>query len=212
MHPFIVLASLLALAFLSSCTEQPAADDDDATEPLPFQADCSAIDVEPTVCSGHPGNAGAWLRGQVVLSEALLAGDVTEGDLVVVLTHSNLGNAEAGGYLHTATAAAGVDLALEPADFAFDMCAGGEMFSEENCAYNLVAILDQNGNNGPNNFVPDPGEPATIVTDLWISCMSESPCFTLELDCTDGASCVEFTNPGNCACEGGCNSEIVTCE
>lgn len=204
--------ALLALCALAlSCGETPATDDDDAA-PLPFVAECSAIEVAQTLCTTHPGNPGAYLRGQVALSDELLATlEDTTGDLQIILTHSNLGGAEAGGFLHTATSVSNVDLADGPVDFAFDMCAGGEMFSEENCAYNVIAILDQNGNNGPNDYVPDEGEPAFRLGEVWVSCETASPCLTLELDCTAGADCVAYEDPGNCACDGGCNSNIVTC-
>lgn len=217
-HPIPSLADLGRLALLSlcalavSCTGGPEAADDDDAAPMPFAADCSAIEVEETICTNNPGSPGSWIRGQVVLSDELLASlPDTTGDLQIILTHSNLGGAEGGGFLHTATTVPNVDLADGPVDFAFDMCAGGEMFSEENCAYNLIAILDQNGNNGPSDYVPDEGEAAFRLPDVWLSCDSASPCLTLELDCTDGADCVAYEDPGNCACDGGCNSNIVTC-
>ncbi|MCO4771430.1 MAG: hypothetical protein KDA24_15460 [Deltaproteobacteria bacterium] len=202
---------ILSLALLVGCADGTPANDDDGGDETPWVAQCSAIPVANTVCSGHPGNEGAWLRGQTASSPELAGEDLT-GDLVVVLTHSNLGQAGVGGVVHISTTVADVDLAAGPVDWSMDMCLGGEMFSEENCSYNLIAILDRNGNNGPGNFVPDEGELATRVGDVWVSCSAESPCFTLELDCTDGADCVAFTDPGNCSCENGCNSEIVTCQ
>lgn len=112
---------------------------------------------------------------------------------------------------HIHTIVPDVDLAAGPVEFAFDMCEGGEMWSEENCEYNLIAILDQDGSNSASSFLADPGEPAhREVIDL--SCHTESPCFEFKLECLDGKECVKFDEEATCACaDASCASPIVTC-
>ena len=117
------------------------------------------------------------------------------------------------GFPHADGTASGVTMGPDtPAELAFDFCVGGEMWSEENCEYNLWAFLDQNGNG-----TLDAGEPAgRAVHEL--SCRATGPaCWPVVLDCLDGMSCASFTDPGACpcatpSCEGvGSSSRIVTC-
>jgi len=139
-------------------------------------------------------------------------GDMT-GDLVVNLHHYRLGMGSSGGVIHTRAEETGVSIGPStPAEVHFDHCDGGEMWSEDNCEYNLWVYLDTNGND-----TLDPGEPAgRKLFDL--SCRATGPaCDTLVLDCLDGMSCAAFTDPGPCSCasptcEGaGSPSRIVTC-
>jgi hypothetical protein len=105
-----------------------------------------------------------------------------------------------------------VDLG-EPVPFALDMCDEGvAMWTEENCTYGLVVILDQNGNQGWDNMLPDVGEAATRVPALRVSCDEEPPCLDIVLDCTDGPSCVTFGAAG-CGCEpSSCGSDFALCQ
>jgi hypothetical protein len=93
------------------------------------------------------------------------------------------------------------------------MCDDGEMWSEENCDYGLLAVLDVNGNNFDGSTqLPDAGEPATRYAPLDLSCEGESPCLDIVLDCLDGASCVTFTPPRVCACaDESCGSDYALC-
>jgi hypothetical protein len=129
------------------------------------------------------------------------------GDVVVMMTHYRLGSGSTGGVFHTMatkTGTVGVNTTLE---VDFDMCAGGEMWSEENCEFNLWAFVDKN-----KNQLPDQGEPAgRIITN--VSCkVSGMQCFGIVMDCTNGNSCISFQDPGACKCANpGCNSAIKTC-
>jgi len=129
------------------------------------------------------------------------------GALVVKLHHLRLGSASTGGVYHTdKTVPATTVSASTGVDVEFDFCAGGAMWSEDNCEFNLFAYVDKNGNGAL-----DAGEPAgrTVVS---LSCKGSPPCFSLELGCTSGASCVAFTDPGACKCAATtCSSSFKTC-
>jgi hypothetical protein len=135
------------------------------------------------------------------------------GQLVGLLNHLRLGNGAAGGVPHTAGAQS---VTLAPggsSELQFDFCAGGEMWSEENCEYVLIVFVDANG-----NMTPDPGEPSG-QTQVSISCHATSPpCASVTLDCTAGASCLSFADPpGGCSCAApdcsavGSSSRIILC-
>ena len=125
------------------------------------------------------------------------------------MNHYRLGNGANGGVGHTLATKAGVKLgAGKMAQLDLDMCAGGDMWSEENCEFWLYGFIDGNGNREL-----EAGEPAGhVVFD--VSCYSdESPCVGITLTCTDGPSCVAFDDPGGCECrDPGCGSSIVTCQ
>ncbi len=119
------------------------------------------------------------------------------GNLVVNIAHLRLGMSTSGGVPHTGGTRAGVTVSpTASAETAFDFCAGGEMWSEGNCEYNLWGFIDRNANR-----MLDAGEPAgrAVVT---VSCFATaSPCFELVLDCVNGASCANFSPPsGACRC------------
>ena len=105
-----------------------------------------------------------------------------------------------------------VDLDAGPIDFELDMCAGGSMWSEENCSYQLIAVIDTNGNQTSSNMVPDAGELAGRIASLDVSCHAETECLDLVIDCA-GPDCVRFEDKTTaCACDpDSCNSEYVTC-
>ncbi len=139
--------------------------------------------------------------------------DSTSGNLVIGLTHYRLGSGDTGGAYHTHAVVSGVDLAAGATrEFSLDMCGGGGMWSEDNCEYQLIAILDQNGNNESGfNMIPDPGEPSGVIP-IELSCNGSSPCVDLVLDCM-GSSCTAFTDPGACSCAPqSCGSDFVTCQ
>ncbi len=133
--------------------------------------------------------------------------DVT-GDLVVNLAHYRLGQGSTGGYPHNGTTKSGVTVGTNtPVEVDFDMCTGGEMWSEENCEFNLFGFVDVN-----KNGTLEQGEPAGRLV-MNVSCkQSGAGCWGLVLDCTAGMSCVTFVDPGACKCASpGCNSPIKTC-
>lgn len=149
------------------------------------------------------------VRGAVRLADGL--DGPTTGDLYLALTH-DLYDGQLGGGYHTHTVMRDVDLG-EPVEFAIDMCAdGADMWSEDNCGYGLVVVLDQDGDQDGDKILPDPGEPATRVGDLWLSCAEEPPCLDVVLDCVDGESCARFTEPASCECaEPACPSIVALC-
>jgi hypothetical protein len=205
---------LLLFALLAACgpakVEIPDPETDDSATPggddssPPSGVDCPAVGA--SLC----GNEASMLRGTISLADGV-AQD-TRGDLTVALMHEAYGGAKGGGY-HTHVVIPSVDLADGPVPFQLDMCASGAMWTEENCTYGLVVVLDQNGNNqGHANLVPDAGEPATRVADLTVSCGGESPCLDVVLDCVDGASCVSFAEQA-CACsDETCPSDYALCQ
>lgn len=135
-------------------------------------------------------------------------GTAREGDLVLALNHYRLGDGALGGVGHTGTSRAGIK--LDPGaslQLDLDMCAGGDMWSEENCEFWLIGFLDLDGSG-----TLDQGEPAGHAL-LDVSCHGDGPaCVGLVLDCTDGDSCVAFDDPPACTCrKPTCGSSIVTC-
>jgi len=199
---------LCALATLSllACADEVAVDEPDAT-----------VDTDSSTSSGlsacdQPLKSACSDRSSVIRGQVTLGGGLTAstGDLFVALVHEVIGGADGGAY-HTSVAVQGVDLS-EPVPFALDMCAGGRMWSEENCEYSLQVILDLNGNQGPLNLLPDPGEPAHRVKGIWLSCAEASPCLDVVLDCDSGADCATFDDLSDCACDAtSCDSEFGLC-
>jgi hypothetical protein len=138
------------------------------------------------------------IRGVVTLPEGA---EVTAGNLTVYLTHGCLGQEAFGGYPHVGTVVEDVDFADGPVTFELDMCPGGEMWTDEWGPYNLIAILDTNGNNTASTVkAPDQGEPSTRYFPVELLAGAESQCFTLTLDCTSGKDCISFeANPPECS-------------
>jgi hypothetical protein len=124
------------------------------------------------------------------------------GSVQLVLAHEMLGQGSTGGLFHTSTSSPIVTVgANTPTEIQFDFCQGGEMWSEDNCGFNLWGFVDVNGNTSL-----DPGEPAgrTLVD---VSCNNNGAhCFELVLDCEAGNTCVGFTDPG-----GTCSCAMPTC-
>ena len=170
---------------------------------------CQPVSV--SVC----GNTSSLIRGVVRLDPEVTPTAGTSGDLLIVLTHKALGEADTGGVYHTLLPIPSVNLASANVPFTLDMCNGGEMWSEENGAFNLIVILDTNGNNDPTNpnftWIPDLGE-ASIRAELPISCHTPSPCLDVKLSCVAGQSCIAFNQPPGCGCtQPACNSPINAC-
>ena len=205
----------LSLLFLFACASE------DVSEPAPStETSETTSQAAELTCRNRPKSAcdrkGSMVRGVARLPEGY--DGPTSGDLVVYLNHASVfGNAEGGGYLHIGEVTEGVDLAGEGVEFAIDMCDGGAMWSEHNCTYAAIVLLDLNGNNHPDmarfegNPVPDPGEPAFRV-DLQLECEGDAHCLDAVLDCTDGASCVAGVEEV-CACrESTCSSIAAGCQ
>ena len=167
-----------------------------------FVPTCSAPSVKSS-CS----NPLSIVTAVVELGGGMM--DAT-GNLVVSLNHYRLGSGATGGVYHISTTKNAVTVgSSKPVEVQFDMCLGGEMWSEDNCEFNLFAYVDVN-----KNGMLDSGEPAgRVLTN--VSCKALAPdCVGIVLDCTAGASCIGFTDPGGCTCTKpscGSSSKIVTC-
>jgi len=199
--------TLALLGLLAACTgDEPALDSD---TDLDTQAPDPTCDPPgPTSCD----NPHASIRGEVRLADDAPEGS-RQGRLYVALMHEWLGQGAAGGVPHTGVDLGQVDLTQGPVPFELDMCTGGIMWSEENCSYQLVAVVDTNGNQTATNIAPDPGELSGRVQDLSISCSQETDCLEVVVDCA-GPDCVAFDDPTTaCACAPeSCGSEFVTCQ
>jgi hypothetical protein len=159
---------------------------------------------DPPMTRSICGNENSIVRGTATVGD----GAPTSGALMIALTHQYLGDGAAGGIYHAAISVPDVDFTAGPVPFELDMCLGGEMWSEENCEFQIAVTLDVNGNG-----VVDAGEP-TGKQFVFVSCMGDNPCLELALDCVDGSSCVAFPDPPYCGCAGNggmCNSPIVAC-
>lgn len=183
----------LAAAAACSGTDTAADENDDTTDadtpetpPGPPAPECD-LSVQSTC-----GNDASIVQGHVRLGEGITE---TEGDLYLALNHEAYAGSLGGGY-HIFDVIRNVDLS-EPVPFAIDMCAGGAMWSDRNCSYTLIAILDLNGNQNAENALADAGEPSGRATGITLSCLGESPCVDVVLDCTD-ADCTSFSDA---ACE-----------
>jgi len=178
----------------------------------------TVVDPGPTECA-QQGSSICGEEASIIRVLARLPASAqgpAKGRLRLNLRHVRLGDGEHGGYPHVPLfgPAPRFDVNLQPGQNAtgwLDMCEGGIMWSEENCEFNLFAWVDFN-----NNEQVDPGEPAgRKIID--VSCHDGgSPCYTIDLDCTDGISCVAFNEPAVCQCvpeARGCRSpqEIITC-
>lgn len=183
------------LLFSAACIQPDDKDGSTLLEPgTSGTSVTSASDTVPecedpgrSVCS----NDSSLVRGEVRLAPGLEA-DGTAGDLVVALTHEELGRGDQGGYFHTEVTLDGVDLVEAHEVFEIDMCAGGEMWTSTYGDYNLIAFLDLDGDNERNGTVPEEGEPATRIPGLGLEDGMDPACLDVVLDCVDGADCVTF--------------------
>src|SRR4029079_12834579 len=109
----------------------------------------------------------------------------------VFLVHNWNEHGELGGEVKSSVLYEDVDLEDgKPFPFEIDMCDGafGAMWSEDACGYNLLLLLDKNGNATPVNILPDENEPAHRGENLEISCEGDGQCLgTILLDCRRGS-------------------------
>jgi hypothetical protein len=160
-------------------------------------------------------HAGSVVRGVAQLAAGFTPAAGTKGDLVMFLTHVYEGGGAQGGVFHAEDHVSNVDLSTGPVPFQIDMCHNDiAMYSEDDCAFNLIVMLDTNGNNsGTENYVPDVGEAANRQV-ISVSCFGDSQCLSVTLGCSDGLSCVAFTDPtDSCLCAAQtCNSDLRLCQ
>jgi hypothetical protein len=165
----------------------------------------------------HPGSV---VRGVAQLAPGFNPPAGTRGDLVMYLTHEYEGQGAVGGIFHAVDRIPNVDLSAGPVPFQIDMCHNDiAMYSEDDCAFNLILILDTNGN----NFDPDPSHLQNQIPDIGeavsrqlvsVSCQGPSQCLSATLGCADGQSCVAFADPTDaCVCAPQtCNSDYRLCQ
>jgi hypothetical protein len=167
----------------------------------------------------------AWVRGTARFDPALLKAG-SKPILRVVLRHGFTlvkGEETIGGRLHEWASFPVKDPSKGEVPFAIDMCGSGtSMWSEENGAFHLVLILDENGDNNLDDATsnedaivigtPTKGEYAKMV-DVDVSCKAAAPaCVDVKVDCT-GESCLTFTPMKSCAKKlPGCASDSAFCK
>ncbi len=213
---------LLPLLFAFGCSSSPqntpmdASVSPDLAEPIPTDR-CGATPA--SLCT--PANPGSVVRG-VASFDASHFKPGQKVSLALFLQHQfpYLGNQEltTGGHPHAYKYLPDVDVSKGQVAFSIDLCElGTAMWSEENCGFNLVAMLDENGSNdvdtvGEPGFHADPGE-LVKMAPLTISCHAASPCLTLTLDCTSGETCTTYPAPAKCTCAADhCPSDSAICK
>ena len=228
-----LLGAALALAGCSS-TSEPAgagpASTPDAGGPVDpgGEPDAATPDAGGSQCAAPPSKSScgdsAWVRGTAHFDPSLLkAGSAPI--LRVVLRHGFTmvkGEETIGGRLHAYASVPVKNPAAGEVTFAIDMCdTGTSMWSEENGAFHLVLILDENGDNDLDNATsnedaivigtPTKGELVKMV-DVDVSCKGTSACLDVKVDCS-GASCLTFQPMKTCAKKlPGCGSDSSFCK
>ncbi len=229
------VAASLVFALLAACSSsQPSApadpapppgDDQGATPPAadppatppPAPATDACGKVGASMCT--PANAGSVVRGIVKFDPAHYAGK-SKPTLRVFMFHQWTlikGEEKTGGHPHAYVSSDDVDLAKGEARFTIDNCQlGTAMYSEENCGFNIVVMLDENGNNDPDAkgqiaFIPDKGELVKMVP-VDVSCHAPSQCLQVTADCVDGDTCTTYAPITACKCSAStCPSDSKYC-
>lgn len=226
----LLVASLSALG--CSSTSEPAG----AAALTPDAAPASGPSDLPDGAAGDAGSKctpppskstcgeSAWVRGTAHFDPTLLKAG-SKPILRVVLRHGFTmvkGEETIGGRLHAFTSIPVKDPSTGEVPFAIDMCGlGTSMWSEENGAFHLVLILDENDDNDLDRATsnedsvvigtPSKGEYVKMM-DVDVSCKGSAACVDVKLDCT-GASCLTFQPMKSCAKKlPGCGSESSFCK
>jgi hypothetical protein len=233
--------ALLSLVFtLAACsssspaaTTAPPAGDDGPPPPAPPPAgDDAGADAAPTTdaCEKAPmasscSVASSWVRGIVKFDPAHYAAGAAP-ILRVSLRHGFAlfkGEEAIGGRLHAYDSVPVKDVSKGEIAFALDMCQlGTAMWSEENGTFNVVAILDENGNNDLDKATsntdaitigtPDKNELVKIMP-VDVSCHAASACLAITADCKDGATCTTIQPITSCKKKTpGCKSDDSYCQ
>lgn len=235
LHVFASFAALAALGCSSTsdpavggASEVPDAAASDAA-PAADPSDAGAPDAAPS-CAPPPkksncASEGAWVRGVAHFDPTKLKAD-SKAVLRVVLRHGFImvpGEEAIGGRLHAWASIPIADRAKGEVPFAIDMCdLGTSMWSEENGAFHLVLMIDENDDNDLDQAtsnesslaigMPTPGELVKMV-DVDVSCNAPSACVDVNVDCVGGAACTTITPVKSCKkTTPGCDSDSAFCK
>jgi hypothetical protein len=180
------------------------ADDAGVSEPAEAGSTCA-----PAPRKSGCGIEGSWIRGTAHFDASKLkAGG--KPVLRVVLRHQFAlvkGEETIGGRLHAYVSVPLTDPSKGEQAFAVDMCdLGTAMWSEENGAFHLVFIIDENGDNDLDTATsnedavvigtPTMGE-LTKMVDVDVSCHAPASCLDVNVDCV-GAACLTFAPIKSC--------------
>jgi hypothetical protein len=217
-----VAASLLLLS--AACSSPPDQNAQDAATPDVAPADVAVqqlacVTPVPTSKCTSP-TPSSVIRGVVTFDPTHFS-DGQNVNLALYLYHQWTmapNEATIGGHPHAYKYIKGVDVTTGQLAFDIDLCElGVAMYSEENCGFNLVVMLDENNDNDPARgeyaLTPTKGE-LVKLTPLDVSCHGDSQCLQITADCTDGTKCTTFTpiTMESCVCASNkCPSESVVC-
>ncbi|MGZ3418457.1 MAG: hypothetical protein ACXVEE_11365 [Polyangiales bacterium] len=225
-----VAVALLGCSSPSASSSSPA-----TTEP----EDSGVADVAPeaaeetaptSACAAPPKKSGcdnesSWIRGVAHFDAShFMAG--TKPVLRVALRHGFAlykGEETIGGRLHEWKSFPIADATKGEVAFAIDMCGEGTaMWSEENGAFNLALIVDEDGNNDIDDAttndeaiqkgIPGATELAKLVK-VDVSCHAPTACLDVALDCTGGVACTTVEPLTSCTKKTpGCESDSAFCK
>lgn len=229
-----LLVAALAAAGCSSTSEPSAAAAAGTPDAAPGSVDGPAATPDAgtgdagSQCTPAPSKStcgdSAWVRGTAHFDPSLLKAG-SKPILRVVLRHGFVlvkGEETIGGRLHAYASIPVKDPSTGEIPFAVDMCQSGTaMWSEENGAFHLVLILDENGDNDLDNATsnedavvigtPTMGEHVKML-DVDVSCKAAPACLDVKLDCS-GASCLAIQPMKSCAKKlPGCASDSTFCK
>lgn len=174
----------------------------------------------PSKCT--PAEPGSVVRGVITFDPTHFpAGENV--NLAIFLFHQwvlDPSEAQTGGHAHAYKYVKGVDVTTGQLTFDIDLCEiGPAMYSEENCTFNLVVMLDETGKNNPDVYgassvVVSKGE-LVKMTPLSISCHGDSQCLPITADCSTGLTCTTYTpiSMSSCICAAdSCPSQSTICQ
>jgi hypothetical protein len=195
-------------------TPPPEEDGGTEVETPPAADACGA--VKKSKCK--PANEGSVVRGVVKFDPSKVKASATTA-LRVFLHHQYVANdaeEKLGGHPH-AYKSYDVDMEKGEARFSLDLCEfGTAMWSEENCGFNIVAMIDDDGKNdpdlGPKAMIPRAGK-LVKMAPVEVSCHKTSPCLEITADCVEGEGCTTFKGLKECACAAdSCPSDDAVCK
>jgi len=201
-------------------TPTPEATEEPTEETPAAPADKCGAAPKKSACK----NEGSWIRGIAHFDPTHFKAGA-KPVLRVVLRHSFAlmkGEETIGGRLHAWTSVPIKDPSKGEVPFAIDMCSTGTaMWSEENGAFHVVLLVDEDDNNDLDTAssnasamiasTPGATELAKIV-DVDVSCNAPSACLDVNIDCK-GPSCTTIQPITECKKKPqGCKSDSTFCQ